>query len=139
MSREQFEANRNKWLPTAEDRAYVRSLMQPVHEQDKISKPYSMRGLRSSARALWPTGTTLTIAVRFASIWNRAIRTATALSSRSIMMRCSRWARVLVRFELALRCSQSRASRRSRRSSRRSIALDRGLSGMADAGTPRRR
>jgi benzoyl-CoA 2,3-dioxygenase component B len=37
ISREQFEANRNKWLPTAEDRAYVRSLMQPVHEKGKIA------------------------------------------------------------------------------------------------------
>lgn len=37
ISREQFEANRAKWLPTAEDRAYVQSLMQPVHERGKIA------------------------------------------------------------------------------------------------------
>ncbi len=37
ISREQFEANRSKWLPTEEDRAYVRSLMQPVHEKGKIA------------------------------------------------------------------------------------------------------
>lgn len=37
ISREQFEANRAKWLPTAEDRAYVRSLMQPVVERGKIA------------------------------------------------------------------------------------------------------
>src|SRR5690606_12092582 len=37
ISREQFEANRAKWLPTPEDRAYVRSLMQPVVERGKIA------------------------------------------------------------------------------------------------------
>ncbi len=34
---EQFEANRSKWLPTAEDRAYVKSLMVPVTEPGKIA------------------------------------------------------------------------------------------------------
>jgi benzoyl-CoA 2,3-dioxygenase component B len=37
ISKEQFEANRAKWLPTAEDRAYVRSLMVPVYERGKIA------------------------------------------------------------------------------------------------------
>ena len=37
ISRETFEANRARWLPTAEDRAYVISLMHPVHEQGKIA------------------------------------------------------------------------------------------------------
>jgi benzoyl-CoA 2,3-dioxygenase component B len=37
ITREQFEAQRGQWLPTAEDRAYVRSLMIPVHEQGKIA------------------------------------------------------------------------------------------------------
>jgi benzoyl-CoA 2,3-dioxygenase component B len=37
ISREQFEAMRTTWLPTAEDRAYVRSLMVPVHERGKVA------------------------------------------------------------------------------------------------------
>jgi benzoyl-CoA 2,3-dioxygenase component B len=37
ISREQFEAQRNAWLPTLEDREYVRSLMHPVTEPGKIA------------------------------------------------------------------------------------------------------
>jgi len=32
-----FEANREAWLPTDDDRAYVRSLMQPVYEPGKMA------------------------------------------------------------------------------------------------------
>jgi len=34
---QEFEARRNEWLPTMEDREYVRSLMQPVTEPGKIA------------------------------------------------------------------------------------------------------
>ncbi|MGE0790303.1 MAG: benzoyl-CoA 2,3-epoxidase subunit BoxB [Sandaracinaceae bacterium] len=37
ITEEQFEKNRTTWLPTAEDRAYVRSLMAPVYEPGKIA------------------------------------------------------------------------------------------------------
>jgi len=37
ISKAEFEASRAKWLPTDEDRAYVRSLMVPVHERGKIA------------------------------------------------------------------------------------------------------
>jgi benzoyl-CoA 2,3-epoxidase subunit B len=37
ISRQEFEDRRSEWLPTAEDRAYVRSLMQPVRERGKIA------------------------------------------------------------------------------------------------------
>ena len=33
----EFEAHRAAWLPTPEDRAYVASLMQPVHERGKVA------------------------------------------------------------------------------------------------------
>jgi benzoyl-CoA 2,3-dioxygenase component B len=33
----EFEANRATWLPTDEDRAYVKSLMKPVHEFGKVA------------------------------------------------------------------------------------------------------
>jgi benzoyl-CoA 2,3-dioxygenase component B len=33
----QFEANRDRWLPTAADRAYVSSLMHPVYEPGKMA------------------------------------------------------------------------------------------------------
>jgi benzoyl-CoA 2,3-dioxygenase component B len=32
-----WAANRDRWLPTAEDKAYVRGLMRPVHEPGKIA------------------------------------------------------------------------------------------------------
>lgn len=32
-----FDANETTWLPTAEDRAYVQSLMKPVHEPGKVA------------------------------------------------------------------------------------------------------
>jgi benzoyl-CoA 2,3-dioxygenase component B len=34
---EQWEARCNDWLPTAEDRAYVESLMHPVYEPGKMA------------------------------------------------------------------------------------------------------
>jgi benzoyl-CoA 2,3-epoxidase subunit B len=37
ITAEEFEKNRNAWLPTAEDRAYVRSLMKPVYEPGKFA------------------------------------------------------------------------------------------------------
>ncbi len=37
ISKEQFEARRHEWLPTDEDRAYVRSLMKPVLEPGKMA------------------------------------------------------------------------------------------------------
>lgn len=37
ISREAFEAKRGEWLPTAEDRAYVRSLMKPVYEPGQFA------------------------------------------------------------------------------------------------------
>jgi benzoyl-CoA 2,3-dioxygenase component B len=37
ISAEEFERNRNAWLPTSEDRAYVRSLMKPVYEPGKFA------------------------------------------------------------------------------------------------------
>ncbi len=37
ITREEFEARRASWLPTAEDRAYVRSLMVPVYERGKVA------------------------------------------------------------------------------------------------------
>ena len=37
ISAAQFDASRAKWLPTDEDRAYVKSLMVPVHEAGKIA------------------------------------------------------------------------------------------------------
>lgn len=32
-----WEANKNDWIPTEEDRAYVQNLMNPVHEQGKVA------------------------------------------------------------------------------------------------------
>ena len=32
-----WEANVNNWLPTEDDRAYVQSLMKPVHEQGQVA------------------------------------------------------------------------------------------------------
>jgi len=37
ISHDAFEAKRGEWLPTEEDRAYVRSLMQPVYEPGKMA------------------------------------------------------------------------------------------------------
>jgi len=37
ITRETFEANRSRWLPTEEDRAYVRSLMVPAVEPGKMA------------------------------------------------------------------------------------------------------
>ena len=37
ISPEQFEAKRAEWLPTAEDREFVKSLMKPVHEPGKFA------------------------------------------------------------------------------------------------------
>ena len=37
ISRDEFEANRDTWLPTDEDRAYVESLMTPVYEPGKMA------------------------------------------------------------------------------------------------------
>jgi benzoyl-CoA 2,3-dioxygenase component B len=37
ISKEQFEAKRNEWLPTPEDRAFVRSLMKPVYEPGQFA------------------------------------------------------------------------------------------------------
>jgi benzoyl-CoA 2,3-dioxygenase component B len=37
ISAEQFEANRDRWLPSAADRAYVASLMHPVYEPGKMA------------------------------------------------------------------------------------------------------
>jgi benzoyl-CoA 2,3-dioxygenase component B len=37
VDEETWEASRGKWLPTAEDLAFVRSLMQPVYERGKIA------------------------------------------------------------------------------------------------------
>src|SRR5438045_3077368 len=37
ISREEFERRRSEWLPTMEDREYVRSLMHPVFEPGKIA------------------------------------------------------------------------------------------------------
>jgi benzoyl-CoA 2,3-dioxygenase component B len=37
MSKEEFESRRSEWLPTLEDREYVRSLMHPVTEPGKIA------------------------------------------------------------------------------------------------------
>jgi len=37
ISREEFERRKDEWLPTMEDREYVRSLMQPVVEPGKIA------------------------------------------------------------------------------------------------------
>ncbi|MBX3273634.1 MAG: benzoyl-CoA 2,3-epoxidase subunit BoxB [Sandaracinaceae bacterium] len=37
ITAEQFEAHRSEWLPTREDRDYVRSLMVPVYEPGKIA------------------------------------------------------------------------------------------------------
>jgi benzoyl-CoA 2,3-dioxygenase component B len=37
ITAEEFEAGRAAWLPTEEDRAYVRSLMKPVHEPGQIA------------------------------------------------------------------------------------------------------
>jgi benzoyl-CoA 2,3-dioxygenase component B len=37
ITREEFEANRDRWLPTESDREYVRSLMVPVYERGKIA------------------------------------------------------------------------------------------------------
>jgi benzoyl-CoA 2,3-dioxygenase component B len=37
ISNEEFEQRRSEWLPTIEDREYVRSLMQPVTEPGKIA------------------------------------------------------------------------------------------------------
>ena len=38
ITRDEFEARRFEWLPSDEDRAYVRSLMHPVTEPGKIAK-----------------------------------------------------------------------------------------------------
>ncbi len=37
ISREEFEQKKSEWLPTMEDREYVRSLMHPVFEIGKIA------------------------------------------------------------------------------------------------------
>ena len=37
ISREEFERRKDEWLPTMEDREYVRSLMHPVSEPGKIA------------------------------------------------------------------------------------------------------
>ena len=37
ISREEFEAKRGEWLPTPEDRAFVRSLMKPVYEPGQFA------------------------------------------------------------------------------------------------------
>jgi benzoyl-CoA 2,3-dioxygenase component B len=37
ISREEFERRKEEWLPTLEDREYVRSLMHPVYEPGKIA------------------------------------------------------------------------------------------------------
>jgi benzoyl-CoA 2,3-dioxygenase component B len=37
ISREEFENRQAEWLPTMEDREYVRSLMHPVYEPGKIA------------------------------------------------------------------------------------------------------
>ena len=37
ITKEQFEAMKDEWLPTIEDREYVRSLMKPVTEVGKIA------------------------------------------------------------------------------------------------------
>lgn len=37
ISQEEWEKRRNEWLPSAEDRAYVASLMKPVYDQGKIA------------------------------------------------------------------------------------------------------
>lgn len=37
ITREEFERRRSEWLPTMEDREYVRSLMHPVTEPGKIA------------------------------------------------------------------------------------------------------
>ena len=37
ISAEDFEQRKNEWLPTMEDREYVRSLMHPVVEPGKIA------------------------------------------------------------------------------------------------------
>ena len=37
ISEEAFEAKRTRWLPTEEDRNYVRSLMKPVYEPGKFA------------------------------------------------------------------------------------------------------
>ena len=37
ISEAEFEAQRDEWLPTPEDRAYVRSLMSPVYEPGKMA------------------------------------------------------------------------------------------------------
>ncbi len=37
LSKAEFEAKRGEWLPTPEDRAYVRSLMVPCYERGKIA------------------------------------------------------------------------------------------------------
>jgi benzoyl-CoA 2,3-dioxygenase component B len=49
ISKEQFDARRDSWLPIAEDYAYVRSLMHPVYERGKIANWIAppMRGINS--------------------------------------------------------------------------------------------
>jgi benzoyl-CoA 2,3-dioxygenase component B len=37
ITREQFEAHRAEWLPSAEDKAYVQQLMRPVLEPGKMA------------------------------------------------------------------------------------------------------
>ena len=37
ISQEDFEANREEWLPSAADKAYVKSLMHPVTEPGKMA------------------------------------------------------------------------------------------------------
>jgi benzoyl-CoA 2,3-epoxidase subunit B len=37
LTAEEFEAKRGEWLPTEADRAYVKSLMQPVYEPGKVA------------------------------------------------------------------------------------------------------
>jgi benzoyl-CoA 2,3-dioxygenase component B len=37
ISREQFDARRDEWLPTAKDREHIRTLMQPVLEPGKMA------------------------------------------------------------------------------------------------------
>jgi benzoyl-CoA 2,3-dioxygenase component B len=37
LSAEEWDSRKEHWLPTATDKTYVRSLMQPVHERGKIA------------------------------------------------------------------------------------------------------
>ena len=50
ISREEFERRKSEWLPTMEDREYVRSLMHPVFEIGK-SRTGSLHRLRIKGQA----------------------------------------------------------------------------------------